>query len=106
MGVEARRQRSPDGAWLRCGAPFLADEESPFIFISYSHKDRDTVLGIIKELYESGWKIWYDEGLTIGDSYDETLETHVRNCAAFLLFVTENSLQSLPACAGYTLCRT
>ena len=75
-------------------SPFLADEEKPYIFISYSHKDRDTVLGIIKTLYESGWKIWYDEGLTIGDRYDETLENHVRNCAAFLLFVSKNSVRS------------
>lgn len=76
-------------------SPFLADEEKPYIFISYSHKDRDTVLPIIKTLYESGWKVWYDEGLTIGDSYDETLESHVRNCAAFLLFVSDNSLKSM-----------
>ena len=75
-------------------SPFLADEEKPFIFISYSHKDRDRVLTIIKTLYESGWKIWYDEGLTIGDSYDKTLEEHVKNCSAFLLFVTENSVAS------------
>ena len=75
-------------------SPFLADEEKPYIFVSYSHKDRDVVLGIIKELYETGWRIWYDEGLTIGDRYDETLEEHVRNCAAFLLFVTKQSVNS------------
>ena len=76
-------------------SPFLADEEKPYIFISYSHADRGEVLSTIKDLYESGWKVWYDEGLTIGDKYDETLEDHVRNCAAFLLFVTENSLESI-----------
>ena len=76
-------------------SPFLADEKKPYVFISYSHKDRDRVLPILKTLYEAGWRIWYDEGLTIGDSYDETLEKHVRNCSAFLLFVTDNSLNSL-----------
>ena len=84
----------PQG-YEKLASPFLADEEQPYIFISYSHKDRDTVLRKIKILYESGWRVWYDEGLTIGDKYDETLETHVRNCAAFLLFVTENSLKSM-----------
>ena len=79
----------------KLSSPFLADEEKPYIFISYSHKDRDEVLGIIKALYEAGWKIWYDEGLTIGDKYDETLEAHIKNCSAFLLFVTKNSLESL-----------
>jgi hypothetical protein len=81
--------------YKKLASPFLADEEKPFIFISYSHKDRDEVLQIIKTLYESGWKVWYDEGLTIGDSYDETLENHVRDCSAFLLFVTQNSLNSI-----------
>ena len=78
----------------RLAAPFLADEEKPYIFISYSHKNRDVVLQIIKTLYESGWKIWYDEGLTIGDRYDITLESHVKNCSAFLLFITEQSVDS------------
>ena len=75
-------------------SPFLADEEKPYIFISYSHKDRDAVLKIIKTLYEKGWRIWYDEGLTIGDSYDKTLYEHVKDCSAFLLFITENSVKS------------
>ena len=78
----------------RLASPFLADEEGPFVFVSYSHKDREEVLPVIKELYEQGWRIWYDEGLTIGDSYDETLEEHVRNCATFQLFTTPNSLES------------
>lgn len=78
----------------RINSPFLADEEQPFVFISYSHKDREVVLSIIKSLYESGWKIWYDEGLTIGDRYDETIKAHVKNCSAFLLFVTNESVDS------------
>ena len=78
----------------KLASPFQADEERPYIFISYSHKDRDAVLPILKTLYESGWKIWYDEGLTIGDRYDETLEEHVRNCSAFLLFCSVNSASS------------
>ena len=78
----------------KLASPFLADEEKPYIFISYSHKDRDAVLPILKTLYESGWRIWYDEGLTIGDEYDSTLEEHVRSCASFLLFVTKNSVKS------------
>ncbi len=78
----------------KLASPFLADEEKPYIFISYSHKDRDTVLPILRDLYEEGWRVWYDEGLTIGDCYDETLEARVRGCAAFLLFVSRNSLNS------------
>lgn len=75
-------------------SPFQADEEEPFVFISYSHKNRIRVLEIIKTLYEAGWRIWYDEGLSVGDKYDETLEEHVKKCSAFLLFVTEESVES------------
>ena len=90
---EAFRGLIPQG-FEKLASPFLADEEKPYIFISYSHKDRDRVLPLIKDLYESGWKIWYDEGLTIGDRYDQTLESHVENCSAFLLFVSDNSRNS------------
>jgi hypothetical protein len=75
-------------------SPFLADEEKPFVFISYSHRDREEVLQYVTPLYEAGWRIWYDEGLTIGDRYDETLEAHVKNSAAVLLFETEHAVKS------------
>lgn len=75
-------------------SPFPADEEKPFIFISYSHKDSERIFDIIKNLYEEGWRMWYDEGLTIGDSYDKEIEKHVAECAVFLLFVTNNSQNS------------
>ena len=80
--------------YRKLASPFQADEEKPYVFVSYSHLDRDRVLEELKALYESGWKIWYDEGLTIGEKYDEILEEHVRNCSAFLLFVSENSKKS------------
>lgn len=90
---EAFRGVLPRG-FEKLASPFLADEEKPYIFVSYSHRDRDRVLPVIRGLYESGWRIWYDEGLTIGDRYDETLEAHVKGCAALLLFVSRNSLES------------
>jgi len=71
------------------------DEKAPFVFISYSHKDRSSVFEILKPLYEAGWRIWYDEGLTIGDRYDETIEAHVKSCSAFLLFITEHTSESI-----------
>ena len=44
-------------------APFKPDEYGKYIFISYSHMDRDRVFPIITRLYENGWHIWYDEGI-------------------------------------------
>lgn len=65
-------------------APFPADEEKPFIFISYAHADREYVFPIIKNIYEKGWYVWYDEGLEIGDNYYQTLQEHISNCSLFL----------------------
>lgn len=75
-------------------SPFAAEEEKPFAFVSYRHADRKSVFDVIKNLYEAGFRLWYDEGLNIGEKYDEVIEKHVKECAAFLLFVTENSKNS------------
>ena len=74
--------------------PFRPDEEAPYIFISYAHADRKRIFPIIKRLYEKGWRVWYDEGLPVAENYYASLSTHIKNCALFLLFVTENSVRS------------
>lgn len=75
-------------------APFKPDEEAPYIFISYSHRDRDRVFPIITRLYEKGWRVWYDEGLEVTENYYTSLSRHIKNCTVFLLFLTENSVKS------------
>ena len=87
-------------------APFKPDEEAPYIFISYSHKDRDRVFPIIKRLYEKGWNVWYDEGLEITENYYTSLSRHIKNCTVFLLFVTENSVKSEFVCEHELLLAT
>lgn len=74
-------------------APFIPDEVKPYIFISYAHLDRDRVFPIITDLYESGYHIWYDEGLELGEDYYMQLEQHIKNCVVVLLFITENSIK-------------
>ena len=74
--------------------PFKPDEEAPYIFISYAHADRERIFPIIKRLYEKGWRVWYDEGLPVAENYYASLSSHIKNCALFLLFVTENSVRS------------
>lgn len=76
-------------------APFVPDEELPYIFISYAHADRDRVFPIIKRIYENGWRVWYDEGLELGNDYYGSLKKHIHDCAVFLLFASENALNSL-----------
>ena len=53
---------------LNISAPFSADEEKPFIFISYAHADRELDFPIINNIYQKGWYVRYDEGLENGDN--------------------------------------
>ncbi len=72
--------------------PFRAEEERPYIFISYAHADRERVFPVIKELYEKGLHIWYDQGIEIASKYDDVIASHVKNCAVVLAFVSNNSV--------------
>ena len=74
-------------------APFVPDEDH-YIFVSYSHADRERVFPIITRLYEKGWHVWYDQGLELGENYYVELARHIQNCDAFLLFITENAVKS------------
>jgi hypothetical protein len=72
--------------------PFEACEER-YAFVSYAHDDAVEVYPIIKELYESGWNLWYDEGIRITERYLPEIARNIRDCEVFLLFVTERSIQ-------------
>jgi hypothetical protein len=75
--------------------PFRADEDvMPYIFISYAHKDSKRVYPIIKQIHDIGFNIWYDQGISGGKDWRETIETHIENCTVFLLFLSTTSIKS------------
>ncbi len=50
--------------------PYIGKDN--FIFVSYSHKDIQEALELIKRLQEHGFNVWFDEGITPGAEWDET----------------------------------
>lgn len=70
------------------GEPYEGD--APYIFISYSHKDADYVLPIIRALQERGFRVWYDEGIAAGSEWAATLSTKINHCHCFLPFISSN----------------
>ena len=50
-----------------------------YIFVSYAHKDSDTVLPIISEMQKSGFRIWFDEGIEAGTEWPEYIAEHLAN---------------------------
>ncbi len=73
-------------------APYEGND--PFIFVSYSHKNRDEALSIVERLQEDGYRVWYDEGIHPGSEWDEYIARYVANCSLFLALLSDEYLQS------------
>ncbi|AEF81810.1 TIR domain-containing protein [Leadbettera azotonutricia] len=76
-----------------CDKPCEAYEgDEPYIFISYAHDDAIQVYPEIKELYESGWDLWYDEGIKVTERYLPVIADNIRHCSVFVLMLTNRCL--------------
>ena len=69
--------------------------DEPYIFISYAHRDSARVFPIIKVFYESGFNIWYDEGIDPGNEWPEEIANALSGCKLFLVFISPNSVGSM-----------
>ncbi len=69
----------------------------PYAFISYSHRNSDTVLNIISTLNDRKLRLWYDEGIPAGSDWPRNIDLHMRECAAVLFFLSPTALTS-PNC--------
>ena len=75
--------------------PFRAySGNEPFVFVSYSHADSHIVYPIIKELYDSGILLWYDEGIDVGEEWPQKIADRILNCSRFMLFVSPAAIKS------------
>lgn len=68
--------------------------KEPYIFVSYSHRDAEKVTQIIRILKEKMCRVWYDEGLKGGDSWNDSIAEHLKACSVFLLFISAASVAS------------
>ena len=74
--------------------------DSPFLFISYSHKDAKLVLSDIVELKKHGVRLWYDRSIAYGEEWDrKALGILLKpNCCGVLAYLSKNSAASLSVC--------
>ena len=68
--------------------------DQPYIFISYAHADGEVVFREIQRLHESGYRIWYDEGIEPGNDWPQHIAQAVVNCSLFLIFTSPRSAAS------------
>ena len=69
----------------------------PYLFVSYSHRQSDTVVDTIRLLHERRCRVWYDEGIPAGGDWPKNIALHMQQCAAVLFFLSESALAS-PNC--------
>lgn len=65
------------------------------IFISYSRKDSEQILPIVKNLKERGFSIWIDkDGVESGDAFKSVIVRAIKNSDVFLFFSSKSSNES------------
>lgn len=66
--------------------------EKPYIFVSYAHKDSEVVMRAIALLQQSGFRVWYDEGIDPGSEWPDTIEKYLERSSYFIGFISANAL--------------
>ena len=66
----------------------------PYIFISYSHKDSDRVLPIIRGLQAKGFRVWYDSGIEAGTEWPEFIAEKLRASNCVIAFLSPHAASS------------
>ena len=66
----------------------------PFVFISYAHRQSDTVLDTIRILHERGWRLWYDEGIPAGSDWPTNIAQHMQSCERVIFFLSARAMES------------
>lgn len=66
----------------------------PYIFISYPHKESETVVDTIRILHDKRYRLWYDEGIPAGSDWPANIARHMQDCAAVIAFISDHFLKS------------
>ena len=52
----------------------------PYIFFSYSHKDKEIANRLLKQLVDNGYRVWYDKGIEISDEWRKIIARNIKKC--------------------------
>lgn len=68
--------------------------EEPFLFVSYAHADSDQVFPQLEWLQARGARLWYDEGIELGNIWPEQIGQALAACTMFVVFISPRSVAS------------
>ena len=74
------------------------DKTGHYIFVSYSHRNTDIVIPIIRRMQADGYAVWFDEGIDPGTEWDQFIAEKIENCTFFLSAMSKDYLQSTNCC--------
>ena len=76
--------------------PYLQtrDTSGKFIFICYSHFDREIMEPIAEKLAKDGYRFWFDDGTRSGVAWQKIVSKEIKKCTVFLFLISENTMQS------------
>jgi formylglycine-generating enzyme required for sulfatase activity len=66
----------------------------PYAFVSYAHADSERVFVEMERLNTAGFRLYYDEGIHPGQSWQEELAEAIEGCSIFIIFVTAGAVVS------------
>ena len=65
--------------------------DKPYAFVSYAHADADLVFEEIRKFNESGFNVWYDEGIAPGNEWTDEIADALSGCTVFVVMITPRS---------------
>ncbi|MBQ9545562.1 MAG: toll/interleukin-1 receptor domain-containing protein [Clostridia bacterium] len=63
----------------------------PYVFISYARLDSEKVYDQIRRFNESGFNVWYDEGIAPGNEWSDEIAEALTKCSVFVVMLTPTS---------------
>jgi len=64
------------------------------IFISYKREEQPTAKRLALALERSGWSVWWDPHLRVGEHFDDAIEEALRDAKCVIVLWSEKSVES------------
>jgi hypothetical protein len=65
-----------------------------YVFISYSHKDKEYARQLADEMKRRGIEVWIDDRIEYGDVWTRVIQENLERCQAMILIMTSNAYNS------------
>lgn len=70
-------------------------EYEPYAYLSYAHADRETVYRIARKLQNRGYRIWFDDGISVGSIWMDEIINRLSHSAVYIAFISRSFTNSI-----------